>query len=186
VYSVVSLGRLFTWNTEAKLWHACEDLMNVILAVMYASKHVSFNSVARSSSDVIIDHVVRRRSRDMMTLLSFRLFALRLAFSVAVIIPKNMLIDVVFYFSRRLLLTAILTFGTHSLQLFECVPAPTLFVVILRLAVSSRPSNSLIKRLCSCASGSVSLGFCWPLSQCAFIDYIYTYLLPASPVDVIV
>jgi len=33
--------------------------------------------------------------------------------------------------------------GTLSLQLFECVPTLTLFVIISRLTISSRPSNLL-------------------------------------------
>jgi len=33
--------------------------------------------------------------------------------------------------------------GTLSLQLFECAPAPTFFIVITRLTVSSRPSNPI-------------------------------------------
>ena len=37
----------------------------------------------------------------------------------------------------------LLRFGTLSLQLFKCVPDPTLFVIIARLTISSRPSNLL-------------------------------------------
>jgi len=33
--------------------------------------------------------------------------------------------------------------GTLSFQFFECVPVPTLFVVISRLTISSRPSSPL-------------------------------------------
>jgi len=66
----------------------------------------------------------------------------------------------------------LLKFGIHSLQLFECVPAPTLSVTTSILTTSSRPSN-LLKNVLFL---SLRFGFCWPL--CAFTNYIYllTYL----------
>ena len=63
---------------------------------------------------------------------------------------------------------AALQFGNQSVQLFECGPAPTPFVVISRLAISSSSSNQFDNFLLR-----LIFGFCWPL--CMVINY--TYLL---------
>jgi len=65
--------------------------------------------------------------------------------------------------------------GTLFLQRFECVPIPTVFVVILGLGISSRPSNPLTPSfLC------LRFGVCWTV--CEFINYAHllTYLLTYS------
>ena len=58
-----------------------------------------------------------------------------------------------------------------SLQLFECVPAPTLFVIISRLTISSRPSNPLNAFL---LAPQIRLLL---TSGCVYKLYLLTYLL---------
>jgi len=71
--------------------------------------------------------------------------------------------------------SAYLELSASRLQLFECVSAPTLFVVISSTHYSQKAFQSL-----QCVSSSklhLRFGYCWPL--CTFINYIYliTYLL---------
>jgi len=62
--------------------------------------------------------------------------------------------------------------GTHSPQLFECVPTPTLFIIIWRLYFSRPlPIHLMLSFL------HLRFGFCWPLRAFINCTYLLTYTL---------
>jgi len=91
-------------------------------------------------------------------------------------------------FALHLMLAAsvseLLKFAIHSLQLFKCVPAPTLLVMISRLTINSSGVPVRLTPFSLC----LRFSFCWPLCvNCAWIiyvlSYLLTYLLTCKPAD---